>query len=72
VVTAHLTLGDNVVLAGRSTVTNDVPVAGPYGGYPLQPLKEAMKTIVNIGHLNQIRKNLNRVMKHLQLNDADA
>jgi UDP-3-O-[3-hydroxymyristoyl] glucosamine N-acyltransferase len=69
VVTAHITLGDNVVLAGRSSVTCDVPDAGAYGGYPLQPLKEAMKTIVNIGHLNEIRRNLHRVMKHLQLSD---
>ena len=45
------------------------PTAGPYGGYPLQPLKEAMKTAVSIGHLNQIRRNLNRVMKHLNLTD---
>jgi UDP-3-O-[3-hydroxymyristoyl] glucosamine N-acyltransferase len=44
-----------------------VPNAGSYGGYPLQPLKEAMKTAVNIGHLNEIRRNLNRVMKHLRL-----
>ena len=28
-----------------------------------------MKTMVNIGHLNDIRKNLNRVMKHLHLLD---
>lgn len=70
VVTSHVTLADNVVLAGRSTVTNDVPAPGPYGGYPLQPLKEAMKTVVNIGHLNEIRRNLNRVMKHLHLMDA--
>jgi UDP-3-O-[3-hydroxymyristoyl] glucosamine N-acyltransferase len=69
VVTAHITLGDNIVLAGRSSVTCDVPDAGSYGGYPLQPLKEAMKTIANIGHLNDIRKNLNRVMKHLHLLD---
>ncbi len=69
VVTAHITLGDNVVLAGRSSVTCDVPDAGAYGGYPLQPLKEAMKTIANIGHLNEIRRNLHRVMKHLQLSD---
>jgi len=69
VVTAHITLGDNVMLAGRSSVTNDVPDAGAYGGYPLQPLKEAIKTAVNIGQLNDIRKNLNRVMRHLQLPD---
>jgi UDP-3-O-[3-hydroxymyristoyl] glucosamine N-acyltransferase len=69
VVTAHITVGDNVVLSGRSSVTNDVPDAGAYGGYPLQPLKEAMKTAVNIGNLNEIRKNLNRVMRHLNLLD---
>jgi hypothetical protein len=28
-----------------------------------------MKTIVNIGHLNEIRRNLNRVMRHLHLLD---
>jgi UDP-3-O-[3-hydroxymyristoyl] glucosamine N-acyltransferase len=69
VVTAHVTVGDNVVLSGRSSVTNDVPNAGAYGGYPLQPLKEAMKTAVSIGQLNEIRRNLKRVMKHLRLLD---
>jgi UDP-3-O-[3-hydroxymyristoyl] glucosamine N-acyltransferase len=69
VVTSHVTLGDNVVLAGRSSVTYDLPDAGAYGGYPLQPLKEAMKTAVSIGYLNDIRKNLNRVMRHLNLLD---
>jgi UDP-3-O-[3-hydroxymyristoyl] glucosamine N-acyltransferase len=69
VVTAHVTVGDNVVLSGRSSVTNDVPIAGAYGGYPLQPLKEAMKTAVSIGHLNEIRRNLKRVMKHLRLTE---
>jgi UDP-3-O-[3-hydroxymyristoyl] glucosamine N-acyltransferase len=59
-------------LAGRSAVTNDVPDAGPYGGYPLQPLKEAMKTAVSLGQLNEIRRNLKRVMRHLQLSDASS
>jgi UDP-3-O-[3-hydroxymyristoyl] glucosamine N-acyltransferase len=72
VVTAHITLGDNVILAGRSSVTCNVPEAGSYGGYPLQPLKEAMKTAVSIGHLNEIRKNLTRVMKHLHLLDKGS
>jgi UDP-3-O-[3-hydroxymyristoyl] glucosamine N-acyltransferase len=71
VVTAHVTVGDNVVLQGRSNVTNDVPDAGAYGGYPLQPLKQAMKTAVSIGQLNEIRKNLNRVMRHLRLLDKE-
>jgi UDP-3-O-[3-hydroxymyristoyl] glucosamine N-acyltransferase len=67
VVTAHVTVGDNVVLSGRSSVTNDVPNAGAYGGYPLQPLKEALRTAVSLSHLNEIRRNLKRVMKHLHL-----
>ena len=67
VVTAHVTLADNVSLAGRSTVTNDIPVAGSYGGYPLQPLGDAMKTLVTVGRLNEMRKSLNRIMRHLKL-----
>jgi UDP-3-O-[3-hydroxymyristoyl] glucosamine N-acyltransferase len=72
VVTAHITVGDNVVLSGRSSVTNDVPNAGAYGGYPLQPLKEALRTAVSLGHLNEIRRNLKRVMKHLHLSENPA
>jgi UDP-3-O-[3-hydroxymyristoyl] glucosamine N-acyltransferase len=69
VVTAHVTLGDGVVLAGRSTVTCDVPAAGSYGGYPLQPINAALKTLVNIGRISDMRKSLNRVMKHLKLDE---
>jgi UDP-3-O-[3-hydroxymyristoyl] glucosamine N-acyltransferase len=69
VVTAHITVGDNVVLSGRSSVTNNIPNAGAYGGYPLQPLKEALRTAVSLSHLNEIRRNLKRVMKHLHLSE---
>jgi UDP-3-O-[3-hydroxymyristoyl] glucosamine N-acyltransferase len=69
VVSAHLTLADDVVLAGRSTVTSDVREPGHYGGYPLQPLKEAMRTLASLTQLNEMRKNLNRVLKQLRLSD---
>ena len=71
-VSSHLTLSDNVALAGRSNVTNDIEESGQYGGYPLQPLKEALRTIANIGHLNEIRRNLHKVMKHLKLLDGEV
>jgi UDP-3-O-[3-hydroxymyristoyl] glucosamine N-acyltransferase len=67
VVSAHLTLADDVVLAGRSTVTSDVPEAGHYGGYPLQPIKDAIRTLSTLGHVSGMRKSLNRVLKHLQM-----
>jgi UDP-3-O-[3-hydroxymyristoyl] glucosamine N-acyltransferase len=69
VVSAHLTLADDVVLAGRSTVTSDVREAGHYGGYPLQPMKDAMRTLAALAQISELRKNLNRVLKHLQLAD---
>lgn len=67
VVTSHVTLTDNVMLAGRSSVTNDIDTPGSYGGYPLQPLKEALKTAACVGQLNEFRRNLSRVMRHLGL-----
>jgi len=67
VVSAHLTLADDVVLAGRSTVTSDVPEAGHYGGYPLQPIKDAIRTLSALSHVSGMRRSLNRVLRHLQL-----
>lgn len=69
VVADHIEITDNVMLAGRSTVTNDITEAGQYGGYPLQPLKDSLKTIANSAHLTKMRKQLGRVMKHLNLSD---
>jgi UDP-3-O-[3-hydroxymyristoyl] glucosamine N-acyltransferase len=69
VVSAHLTLADDVALAGRSTVTSDVTEPGQYGGYPLQPLKDAMRTLAAVGQLTELRRQLNRVLRHLQLPD---
>lgn len=71
VVSAHLTLADNVVLAGRSTVTNNVTEGGQYGGYPLQPLREALKTLVSIGQLNDMRKKLSGLLRASH-QDGDA
>jgi UDP-3-O-[3-hydroxymyristoyl] glucosamine N-acyltransferase len=69
VVSAHLTLADDVALAGRSTVTSDITEPGQYGGYPLQPLKDAMRTLAAVGQLTELRRQLNRVLRHLQLPD---
>jgi UDP-3-O-[3-hydroxymyristoyl] glucosamine N-acyltransferase len=66
VVSSHLTIADHVSLAGRSTVTNDISEPGEYGGYPLQPLRQALKTIATLGGLTEMRKNLARVMRRLE------
>jgi len=67
VVTSHVELTDGVILAGRSTVTNDVTEPGQYGGYPLQPLKDAMKTISSLVHIYDLRKKVQNILKHLEI-----
>jgi len=69
VVSDHVTIADNVMLAGLSGVTNDITEAGQYGGYPLQPLKDSLKTLASSIHLIKMRKQLSRIAKHLNLED---
>lgn len=69
VVADHVNITDNVMIAGLSGVTNDISEAGQYGGYPLQPLKDSLKTLANTIHLTKIRKQLGRIVKHLNLSD---
>lgn len=69
VVSTQLQIADGVTLAGRSTVTNDVIKEGQYGGYPLQPLKDALKTISTLGNIVEMRKKINLVLKTLSIKE---
>jgi UDP-3-O-[3-hydroxymyristoyl] glucosamine N-acyltransferase len=71
VVSAHLTIADDVSLQGRSNVTKSIARAGAYGGYPLQPLQDALRTAVNIGHLSKMRRDLKKIMSHLKLSSEE-
>lgn len=66
-VAGHLNVTDNVVVAGNSAVTSDIKEPGIYGGYPLEPQKESLRTLASLPHLKNLRKQLNRVLKHLNL-----
>ncbi len=69
VVSDHIIIGDNVMIAGLSGVTNDVTEAGQYGGYPLQPLKDSLKTLASSVQLPNMRKQLSRIIKHLNFEE---
>ncbi len=71
VVTSHVTLTNHVNLAGRSTVTKDILQSGQYGGYPLQPVKEALKTLASLTHLTNMRRQISRILKKLDLTEED-
>lgn len=69
VVSTQLNIADGVTLAGRSTVTNDIPQSGQYGGYPLQPLKDALRTISTLGNLVDMRKKISLILKTLSIKE---
>jgi UDP-3-O-[3-hydroxymyristoyl] glucosamine N-acyltransferase len=71
VLSDHLKVTDNVMIGGNSAVTKDISVAGQYAGYPLQSLKDSLKTLATSVHLPTMRKQLRQVMKHLNLGDED-
>jgi UDP-3-O-[3-hydroxymyristoyl] glucosamine N-acyltransferase len=53
-------------------VTKSIGRSGAYGGYPLQPLQDALRTAVNIGHLSKLRRDLKKIMNHLKLSDDET
>tara|TARA_B110001454_G_C12723310_1_gene436569 strand:+ start:54355 stop:55401 length:1047 start_codon:yes stop_codon:yes gene_type:complete len=69
VVSTQLNVADGVTLAGRSTVTNDISEGGQYGGYPLQPLKDALRTISTIGNIVDMRKKIALILKTLSIKE---
>lgn len=68
-VTSHVKLTDGVTLGGRATVTNDIKEPGVYAGYPLQPLKEALRTMTSATHVTELRRQVSKILKHLNLSN---
>lgn len=66
VVTDHVKICNNVMLAGRSTVTKDIEKPGAYGGYPLQPLKEALRTIANLPKISELRQQIREIQERFK------
>ena len=62
-ITDHVRIADNVLLGARSAVTKDIPEGGAYAGFPLQPWREALKSLALITNLPQMKKDLVELMK---------
>lgn len=63
----HLKITDNVILSARAGVVQDVEQSGMYGGYPLEPHRDSIKTLMTIPQLKLIRKQVNKILNHLNL-----
>lgn len=67
----HLKIADNVILSARAGVTQSIEHSGMYGGYPLETHKESIKTHVSIPQIKKIRKQVNKILKHLNLTEEE-
>jgi UDP-3-O-[3-hydroxymyristoyl] glucosamine N-acyltransferase len=57
-VTDHVAICGGVQLGGLSAVTKDITERGAYGGYPLQPIKDFLRTTSSMAHLPDMRRRL--------------
>lgn len=65
----HIEICDNVTLTARTGVISSIKEAGIYGGFPEELHKDNIKTMASLSHLNKIRKNVKKIMKHLKLEE---
>lgn len=66
-----VTVASKVEIAGLAGVQSDIKESGAYGGFPVQPVRDFMRTGASLPYLPQLRKDVARVLKHLGLGAAD-
>lgn len=69
VVTGHIEICDNVQLAALSGVAKSISQPGQYGGSPLMPLQQFIKSKAAIVQLPEMRRQLSKIIKKLGLGD---
>ena len=62
-ISGHRSIGNKVHIGAHSGVTQDITEPGEYAGYPLQPLKEYLKSTASVVHLPRLRRDVAKLMK---------
>jgi acyl-[acyl carrier protein]--UDP-N-acetylglucosamine O-acyltransferase len=62
-VSDHIFICDNVTIGAQSAVTKDITEPGFYVGYPIQPWKDGLRTLSNLSHLTEMRKDVAELKK---------
>ncbi len=63
----HLEIADGVQLAGRSAVPSSITEAGVYGGHPVEPLKDHLRTQATLRKLTPLTKAVKKIAKQLNI-----
>lgn len=65
-VSDHVTIGDNMQFTALTSIFKDIDEPGKaFGGHPLQPVNDYLKSYASIAHLPSIRRNVARIMHKL-------
>ncbi len=65
----HVSLGNSIMIGGRAGITKDVLVPGAYTGFPLEPFKDAIRTLSSLPHLTDLRKQVAQIRKHIGMKE---
>ena len=65
VINSGIKITDNVHLAALAAVSKDIKEPGQYGGYPLEPLSNFLKTKASSVHVPGLRKQMEKILKKL-------
>jgi UDP-3-O-[3-hydroxymyristoyl] glucosamine N-acyltransferase len=65
----HLQITDGVQLMATSSVAKSIDKPGQYGGLPIQDAQDAMKTRAVQPLLPKLRKQVNRILKKLEMEE---
>lgn len=71
-VLGHLNIADNVILSARAGAMQSIEKPGMYGGFPLEPHKESIKTHVSIPQIKKMRKQIHKILKHLNITEEET
>lgn len=66
-VTGHIKVTSHVQIAGHSAVTSNLTEPGKYGGDPIVPLQDHLKIKSTTTKLVEMRKQIYKILKHLNL-----
>lgn len=62
----HLKICDDVQIAGVSAITKNITKPGKYGGYPLLPLNDSLRSLASLAALPEMRKTLAELSKKVE------
>lgn len=64
-VTGHVKIADNVQISGMSGVTKNIEKSGQYGGFPLQPLRDYLRTKAALVQIHDLRQRLEKFLENV-------